>query len=146
MIESDLVRETFNFWYTDHDHVKSPFPAYIKEDLKNQATQLFMKWVNKLPVADRKAISDNEVAQKLEEIIFDTALDLVQTEDERITILYPFLPRLGDKIMDSGPGQKEESKIIDRYIYTEDGNAYLKVRLEKSGNHEQWDKKFELPS
>ena len=39
-------------------------------------------------------LNDEAIAEKFEEIIFEAALPMILTEDERISILYPFLPRL----------------------------------------------------
>jgi len=42
-------------------------------------------------------LNDESIGEKFEKIIFETATKLIKTEDERITIVYPFLPRLKDK-------------------------------------------------
>jgi len=87
-------------------------------------------------------MNDEMVGERFEEIIFEFATSLVKTDDERITILYPFLPRLGDKL------QKEndtDSLVVDRAMLKDGDHSYLKVSLENIETKEKWDTKFDLP-
>ena len=34
---SEMVEETFKFWFTDNEHLRSPFPLYIQAILKENA-------------------------------------------------------------------------------------------------------------
>jgi len=45
---SELVEQTFNFWFSDQGHIRSPFPTYIHNELKQKATDRFYVWVNGL--------------------------------------------------------------------------------------------------
>ena len=45
---SELVEQTFKFWLTGNDHIRSPFPGYIHSDLKQQATEKFFNWASSL--------------------------------------------------------------------------------------------------
>lgn len=140
---SELVEETFKFWFSDNQHIRSPFPEYIRPELKDNATKAFHNWVAELNDKAKDEVNDEIIAEKFEEIIFEVAMQLVMTDDEKITIQYPFLPRLDDMINsdeDSG-----ESKVIDRSIYKNGDNSYLKVKLEKADNKEIWETDFELP-
>jgi len=139
---SEMVEETFKFWFTDNQHIRSPFPDYIKTQLKEEATHKFFEWVSSINPKAKEELNDEMVGEKFEEIIFEAASTMIKTDDERITIMYPFLPRLGDKL------QKEndtDSIVIDRSILKEGDNSYLKVMLENIETKEKWDTKFDLP-
>ena len=143
---SELVQETFNYWYSDHGHIRSPFPLYIQSQLKQQATKRFFDWASGLNEKAKEEVNDILIGEKFEEIIFETASKLVKTEDERITILYPFMPRRGDKINnDVETNGNVESEVVDRAIDREEDTSFLRVKLKSLlGNH-TWETKFELP-
>ncbi|MFP5469989.1 MAG: hypothetical protein ACLGGV_00175 [Bacteroidia bacterium] len=139
---SELVESTFDFWFSDNEHIRSPFPNYIRIELKVLATERFYQWVNGLKPEAKDELNDESVGEKFEEIIFETASELIKTEDERLTILYPFLPRTQDELTsDSG----EKSVVVDRSIVKEGDNRFMKIILEKIDNKERWNTKFELP-
>ena len=139
---SELVEQTFKFWFTDNEHIRSPFPTYVQEDVKVQATNRFFEWAKGLDPEAKDEMTDEEVGEKFEEIIFETALTLIKTEDEKLTILYPFLPRLDDKLNDDN-GQ--ESVIVDRSIYKEADTSFLRVSCENKQTGDKWKTSFELP-
>ncbi len=140
---SEMVEQTFKFWFTDQDHIRSPFPSYIRPALKTEATAKFFDWANGINPKAKDELNDQIIGEKFEELIFETANSLVKTEDEKITILYPFLPRLGDKLNDSN--NSNDSQIIDRLIIKEGDTSFLKVNLENNLTKEKWETKFELP-
>ncbi|PKP51564.1 MAG: hypothetical protein CVT95_00620 [Bacteroidetes bacterium HGW-Bacteroidetes-12] len=141
---SELVEQTFNFWFTDNDHIRSPFPEYIRPILKEKAVDGFFKWVSNLNPKAKEEVNDEMVAEKFEEIIFEIALNMVITEDEKITIQYPFLPRVGDEIYaNETPDLK--SNIIDRSLLKEGDDSFLKVKAEELASKKVWETKFELP-
>ena len=98
---SELVEATLNFWFADNEHIRTPFPEYIRPQLKEVATAKFYEWVSTLNSKAKDEVNDEIIAEKFEEIIFENAMLLVLTEDEKITIQYPFLPRLNDEISTS---------------------------------------------
>jgi len=141
---SELVEQTFNFWFTDNDHIRSPFPEYIRPILKEKAVDGFFKWVNNLNPKAKDEMNDEMIAEKFEEIIFEIALNMVITEDEKITIQYPFLPRVGDEIYaNETPDLK--SNIIDRTLLKEGDDSFLKIKAEELASKKVWETKFELP-
>lgn len=142
---SDLLREAFRFWFNDHDHLRSPFPDYIQAPLKERATDVFLDWVNSLPENPDDEISDEMVAEKFEEILFSEAMEMVKTQDERITLQYPFLPRVGDQVRDKAESDRPESEVVDRHFTQEGNTTYLKVINEPAGGGARWSTKFELP-
>ena len=139
---SELVDQTFNFWFSDNDHIRSPFPSYIRNELKLKAVERFHKWADSLKPEAKDELNDEMVGEKFEEIIFEVATNLVQTEDEKTTILYPFLPRIGDVINDNDGA---ESKVLDRNLMKQKDDSFLKLFLKKVGSDEKWETKFELP-
>ena len=139
---SELVEQTFNFWFSDHGHIRSPFPSYIHAPLREKATNLFYRWANGLDAKAKEELNDEMIGEKFEEIIFETATGLIKTEDERITIVYPFLPRLGDKLEE---GLGESSIVVDRFIRKDGDKSFLKLTLEKEKTKEKWDSEIELP-
>jgi hypothetical protein len=140
---SKMVEQTFNFWFTDQAHIRSPFPSYIRPALKAEATAKFFTWANGINPKAKEELNDEIIGEKFEEIIFETANSLVKTEDERITIQYPFLPRMGDQLNDKDNNSNNE--IIDRVILKEEDTSFLNVTLENKITKEHWSTKFELP-
>lgn len=143
---SDLTDAALQFWYNDHKHIRSPFPKYIRDELKNISVKRFSKWIESLTKKAEKDVNDEIVAEKFEEILFEEALKLVLTEDEKITILYPFLPRIGDKsVMTDSTNQSTERLIIDRVIVKEGEISFLKVIYQDADSDTKGETRFELP-
>ena len=140
---SELVEQTFQFWFNDNQHIRSPFPDYIKPQLRASATEQFFNWANGLNPKAKDEMNDEMIGEKFEECLFESAIPLIKTEDERITILYPFLPRLGDTLQ--GNDGEADSLIVDRSILKTDDHSYLKLILENKETKEKWDTKMELP-
>jgi len=139
---SEMVEETFKFWFNTNEHIRSPFPDYIKEQVKKEATQRFYEWVSGLNPKAKDEMNNEMIGEKFEELIFESAITLIKTDDERITIMYPFLPRLGDKIKKEN---ETDSVIIDRALLKEGDHSYLKINLENMETKEKWETKFDLP-
>lgn len=144
--EPEFIEATFEFWFNTNDHIRSPFPEYIRTGLKEESTQKFLNWLNTLPKDAHKDINEEIVVEKFEELIFNAAIDLVKTEDEKITILYPFLPRLDDviKVKEVIEGA-DESKVIARSLENEGDDRFLKVQLKTISSGKEWGTRFELP-
>jgi len=142
---SELIEETFKFWFSDNDHIRTPFPEYIRHDLQEKSIARFFNWASNLDPKAKDEVTEEIIAEKFEEFIFEIATQLVQTEDEKLTIEYPFLPRLGDVIYEDVENKKGESTVIDRSKLSEDDNPFMKIKLEKIDSKEVWDTKFQLP-
>ncbi len=142
---SELVEKTFDFWFAPQPHIRSPFPAYIHSDLRHNAVSRFHGWLNGLKSGSEKEVDRHIVGEKLEEIIFETALDLVQTEDEKITIKYPFLPRLDDVVEGSQTEKNKDNRIIDRRITRDGDHSFLAVKYRELDSDQVFETKFELP-
>ena len=139
---SELVDQTFKFWFSDNEHIRSPFPSYIHTELKELATDRFFKWASSVKPEAKEELNDEIIGEKFEEIIFEIATTLIKTDDEKITILYPFLPRVGDKIENP---DEPESLVVDRALSKDGDHNFLNLTLEKVETKEKWETKFELP-
>lgn len=143
LVQSEMIQAAFDFWFKDHDHIRSPFPEYIREPLRMKTLDKFFDWINNISERAKKDINDEIVAEKFEEILFEEAATIVLTEDEKLTILYPFMPRIDDVIKPKG--QDEESKVISRSHLKQGDHAFLKVKLEVVTSGKIWETDFELP-
>ncbi len=142
---SELIEETFKFWFSDNDHIRTPFPEYIRHDLQEKAVAKFFEWASNLHAKAKDEVNEEIIAERFEEIIFETATQLVITEDEKLTIEYPFLPRLGDLIFEDVENKTGESTVVDRSKVAQNDNPFMKIRLEKIDSKENWETQFQLP-
>ncbi len=140
---SEFIEEAFKFWFKDNDHVRSPFPEYIQSKLKIASVEKFNFWINNLKPEAKDELNDEIIAEKFEEALFEEASKLVITEDEHVSILYPFLPRIGDSIHDEND---QTSTISDRSIQKIDENNFLKLKCQNSETKEFWETSFQLPT
>lgn len=145
-VDPGMIKAAFNFWYSDNDHIRSPFPEYIREQLQKDATDKLLAWCSKISDKAKKDINDEILAEKFEEIVFECALNMVLTEDEKLTIRYPFLLRIGDTIKVKNIAEdKAASMVIDRWYEKKGDNAFMKVKLRNIASGEKWETEFELP-
>lgn len=145
-IEPEMVKAAFEFWFSDSEHLRSPFPEYMRERLKQEATHKLLDWSSAISDKAKKEINDEILAEKFEEIIFETALGMVLTEDEKLTIRYPFMPRIGDLITEkNAEGTQTESCVTDRYHFKKGDAAFMKVKLKNTFTQKVSETEFELP-
>ncbi len=143
LANSQMIEVAFDFWLgQNEEHIRSPFPEYIRHQLKPQSIEGFEKWINHLKPDAKDEMNEEMFADKFEEILFETAAKLVLTEDENITILYPFMPRTGDIVKDV---DGKEGTIVDRNIKKDGDTKFLEVSLINKENKESWKTSFELP-
>lgn len=144
IVESEMIESAFDFWLHDHEHIRSPFPEYIQSKLKGATIDRFTDWTTRVSEKDAsKDVNDVVVAEKFEEILFEVAAEMVATEDEKLTILYPFMPRIGDIIKDKD--KNEDSKVLDRSHLKRGDKSFLKVKLKAINSDKNWETEFELP-
>lgn len=141
-IDKEMIDVSIEYWFRDHDNIRSPFPDYIKSDLKGNAVKKFLTWAGKLTPEGKKEINDEILLERFEELLFEEAIKMVMTEDEKITIKYPFMLRMGDKVKE---GEKPESIVVGREITSENDTSYLKITFEETANGKKWDSSFEIP-
>ncbi len=137
----DMIEAAINFWFNGQDEVRSPFPDYIKPELYKLSSKRFNEWVAKLNDEARKELNDEILAERFEEILFEAAYQLVQQEDERITIKYPFMPRVNDSVKQEG---KPESVVIAREIKKEADHSFMLVYFSETESGKKWNTSFEL--
>lgn len=143
----ESVRDTaYNFWFNDHEHVRTPFPAHMHGVLRIQTFKDFRSWTEKIRKEALDELNMEILIEKFEEILFEIALKLAKTEDEKITIRYPFLPRLGDKTNVKGVDPENAASILVNRKIVKDGDlSYLEVCFKSNTNGEEWITRFELP-
>ena len=142
IIDSEFIEQAFSFWFTDQKHIRSPFPTYTHSALKPAAIEKFEEWLANIHKDAKDEFNDEMIAEKFEEILFETGLTLIQTEDERLTILYPFLPRVSDKIKDD---KQIENIIISRFLKEVGDDKFLEIKCINKSTKEEWITSFELP-
>ena len=143
-VGSDFFEESFKFWYNDNEHIRTPFPIEIQDSLKELTFRVLMEWVFELSDTEKSNMGNDEIVETFEMILFNQAMELVKDEDQKITICYPFLPRIGDVVEDKENGA---SKVIGRKMdVKKDEKKYLKVKLKSETAVQEWETEFELPA
>ncbi len=143
-IGRDFFDESFKFWFNDNEHIRTPFPESIQEKLKVKTFRVFMEWVYELNDEEKNKLGNEEIVETFEMILFNQAMEMVNDEDQKISICYPFLPRLGDVVNDAKNG---ESTVISRKVEVrKDEKKYMKVKLKADDVLHQWETEFELPA
>ena len=64
-VDPGMIKAAFNFWYSDNDHIRSPFPEYIREQLQKDATDKLLAWCSKISDKAKKDISDEILVEKI---------------------------------------------------------------------------------
>ena len=141
--KSEMIEQSIKFWFADKKHLRSPFPAYIQPELRRLAKKTFLDWLMQIKSRAEKEINDIIMVEKFEELLFEQALRLVKTEDEKITINFPFLPRINDEV--STPKKKEKSTVVDRSIVKEGDLVFLSLKMKNNNNDCSWESRIELP-
>lgn len=143
---SELVQVALQFWFENEEgHIRSPFPSYIREELTKQTLERFVAWIDQLTETAEKEVTDEVVAGKLEEILFESALPLVKNEDERITVMFPFLPRIGDPVAPNLAAQTPGGVVQHREIVIENEEPFLHVTVVDAVSGSKWQTKIDLP-
>lgn len=146
LANSQMIQTTFEYWFSDHEHVRSPFPFYIHNEVKENAVDAFLEWMQKLNPKANEEINEEIAHEKFEEVLFQVGSALVKTDDEVLTLRFPFLPRCGDPI-DGGDieGRSGENIIQKRYLTKEGKDEFMEVSAKNSDSGEVWTTRFELP-
>ena len=143
-IGNDFFETSFNFWFNDNEHIRTPFPEAIQAEVKKKSFRVFMEWVFELSEDEKSKLDNEEIAETFEMILFNQAMELVESEDEKLTICYPFMPRLDDVVEDK---EKGASVIIERTLdIKENEKKFLKLKLKSQKSAHEWETEFELPA
>jgi hypothetical protein len=100
-----------------------------------------MDWVEGLHESELKNVSDDEFAEMFETILFNEAIKLVENEDEKLTIIYPFLPRIGDTVNHKDFGQ---GVIIERKEVMVENKKMFEISVQSGTDSQIWKTQFEL--
>jgi len=142
-VGGDFFETSFGFWFNDRLEIRTPFPEKIQPGLRERTIRVFMDWVFELSEEEKAKLANEEIAEVFEMILFNQAIDMVEDEDQKITICYPFLPRLGDVVDDKLRGS---STVIERQLdVKEDSKKYMKLKLKSEAGLQEWETEFELP-
>ena len=143
-VGTDFFEAAFKFWFNDSEEIRSPFPEKIQPELSELTSRIFLGWILELSDEEKSKLGNEEIAEVFEMILFNQAIGLVEDEEQKITICYPFLPRVGDLVDDKTRGS---SKVIRRKMDVKDDNKkYLKLNLKSESASVEWDTEFELPA
>jgi len=142
MISIRFLRPGFDFWFSDHEHIRSPFPKNILETVEERTTSTFFEWIGGFREDELYAMEEKEIVEMFETILFNEAFKLVEDEDQQLSISYPFLPRLGDQVnhQPGGPG-----KVINRKaIATKENKTLMELTVFNHETEKTWQTCFEL--
>jgi len=48
IILSKFIEPGFEYWFTNHQHIRSPFPSAIKETVRERTSEIFFEWISGL--------------------------------------------------------------------------------------------------
>lgn len=147
-VQPEMVEASFGYWFNSNEHIRTPFPEYTHAELRRITLNKFLDWTDSLTEAAKKEINDEILIERFEEMLFETALPLLKTEDEKITVQYPFMIRLDDlvevKNTDNPSGSR--SKVIKRSLNKKGDELFLEVTMQRLDNGHQWQTKFDIPA
>jgi len=142
-VSQEFLGCSYDFWLKDRTGFRTPFPTAIQEKLREVSLSAFLEWASGLSKAESKKLTKEEIAQMFELLLFNKAIDLVESEDDELTIRYPFMPRVGDKVNDH---QRGESQVVKREVLEhKNGKLFFNVTLRGDESGEKWSTEFELP-
>jgi hypothetical protein len=129
----------FDFWLSDGEQ-RSPFPEYMHEQLHDLTFRAFMERTLTL---DRSAVTAELLGEQFGQVIREVGLQLARSDEDRLTILYPELPRAGDQLNATDEGQKVGGRILRRYLSGTEGDRQLRVVV-RMDTGEEWETGFEV--
>ena len=141
---SEMMSAALDYWFADQGHVRTPFPVRIQAALRPIAIEKFGKWLKGLNEKAKTEVNDEILAEKFEEVLFESALGMVSDEEERITLLYPFLPRPGDQVTAPDAASGSLSTVTSRKLTSEGDLKFMELHLQEAGGRE-WSTQFQLP-
>ncbi|CAN5247474.1 hypothetical protein BH09BAC5_BH09BAC5_05770 [soil metagenome] len=146
-IDPGMISSALDYWFSDNEHIRSPFPESIRKKLAEDATLAMIKWAAPITDAAKKEFNEEMIAERFEEILFEIAYNMVTDEDQKITIKYPFMPRVGDVITkkDSVESSSADGIILKRKTEKRGDHVFLIVEHAEEGNGTIMLDEFELP-
>lgn len=145
-LDPGMLSASLEYWFTDHEHVRSPFPEYMRMQLATESSSKMLSWTNQLSDEAKKELSQEMLAEKFEELLFDAAHVLAESDDEKLTIKYPFMPRTGDPInIVSDDVVTGSGTIKSRRIEKEGDSVFLTLEVSDNKTSAISVTRFELP-
>lgn len=142
IISAKFIEPGFEYWFTNHKHIRSPFPTGIKDTVKERTSEIFFEWISGLKDKELNEMNENEFVEMFETILFNEAFKLVDDEDQQLTISYPFMPRLGDLVNHSLNGQ---GKVINRKaVDSKENKKLFELTVVSQETGKTWETQFEL--
>jgi hypothetical protein len=143
VVGQDFMDAAFRYWLEDNDDRRSPFPEHMRDELRRRTFRLIMEWTFQLD--DPEIPGSGEMSAKFEEIIEAVGLALARTDEERLVIQYPGLPRVGDTVNLPAPGSGARTgEIVQRSLVEDMGKKQMRVLVRLSGTGEEWATGFDL--
>lgn len=143
IISRKFIEPGFEYWFTNHEHVRSPFPPAIRISLREKTSVIFFEWIDSLKETDLKSMKEEEFLEMFETILFNEAMKLFDDEDQQLTVSYPFLPRMGDLVNHQINGK---GKIIGRKeIVSKENRKQFELSVSSQETGKTWKTQFELP-
>lgn len=144
IISLKFIEPSLDYWFSNNEHVRTPFPARIRSELKERSSVIFFEWINGLRASDLKVMKDDEFVEMFETILFNEALKLVEEEDQQLTISYPFLPRIEDQVNHSLHGKG--TVISRKEVVSKENKKLFELSVLSKKTGQTWETQFELPS
>ena len=144
LVGDDFFEMSFKFWFKDNEQIRTPFPEKIQPELRELTSRIFVEWIIELSDDEKSKLDKEEIVEVFEMFLFNQAIGLVEDEEQKITICYPFLPRAGDEVDDVSRGS---STVMARQMHVKENNKkYLKLNLKSLSGADEWETEFELPA
>jgi|WetSurMetagenome_2_1015567.scaffolds.fasta_scaffold559911_1 hypothetical protein len=139
MIGQDFMEAAFADWFQDSDTFRSPFPETMRDELSELTFRHFMEWTFQR-LEQEAPISAEELGEKFSEIIRTIGLSLAKGEQERLSIYYPDLPRIGDPVtFHEANGEERQGVVTQRYLVNADGHPQLRLVGHYQDSPEEWE-------
>ncbi len=138
IIGQDFLTEAFNFWLHDSENLRSPFPTYTHEPLIQNTFTRLMHWAF---AQDANEVTEEKISQIFQAIITEEGSALVQTDDERLSIVYPEYPRIGDA---ASLPDKGKYKVVRRELSDRNDHLFLKLILQHDTTSALLETEFEV--
>ncbi len=143
LIGQNFVDAVFQYWLEDNGDYRVPFPQYMLDELRECTLRLFLEWT--FQIEDRDSITAELLSDKFEEIIQMVGLFLARTDEDRLTIQYPSLPRLGDAVHIHLPESETRiGNVIQRDLIEDEGKMRMRVRIRFLDTGEEWETGFDI--
>ena len=138
IIGETFLTEAFAYFLDDNPELRSPFPPYTHEALIQNTFQRTMHWAFE---QDKSSMTDDIVSATFHAILLEEGQKLVATDDERLTIAYPELPRTGDT---ANIPEKGVYKVSRRLLYEKENALFLKIFLQHTLTGHLLETEFEV--